>query len=106
MKKINSYWYSKGKFDRKTWRPIDEKNEYLYSIRYFDVSISGWDSINVLLAIEKNSNIDTTKVRNKIKEKFEWWKENEQEDYKRCFGDRKIDDIFVYYEEKLKEGEK
>ena len=52
--------------------------------------------------IEKNSDIDTTEIRNKIKEKFEWWKENEQEDYKRSFGGKKIYDIFEYYEKNIK----
>ena len=182
MKKINADWYSKGKIDRKTWRPTDEKNEYLYSlgwhptkikkedlpkdyiefrsktiwyltgfvrtsgvkdlyytyikenylfkddylyisydrkiqeikdeygydeIRYFNVSISGWDSIKVLLAIEENSKIDTTEIRNKIQEKFEWWKENEQEDYLRAFRGKNVNDIFEYYEKILnKEGDK
>ena len=43
MKKINSYWYSKGKFDRKTWRPIDEKNEYLYSLGWHPTKIKEKD---------------------------------------------------------------
>ena len=71
-------------------------------VRNFDFFICGGDIIKVLFAIEKNSDIDTTKIRNKIKEKFEWWKENEQEDYKRSFGGKKIDDIFEYYEKNIK----
>lgn len=35
MKKINADWYSKGKLDRKTWRPTDEKNKFLYSKGFF-----------------------------------------------------------------------
>lgn len=140
MKKINADWYSKGKLDRKTWRPTDEKNKFLYSkgfyptkikeedlskdyikirsrtiwymtgfvktsgvkdlyytylkenhlfkddylyisyykkiekikgkygndeVRYFDFFICGGDIIKVLFAIEKNSDIDTTEIRNK-----------------------------------------
>ena len=30
MRSINADWYSKGKLDRKTMRPTDEKYEYLY----------------------------------------------------------------------------
>lgn len=71
-------------------------------VRNFDFFICGGDIIKVLFAIEKNSDIDTTEIRNKIKEKFEWWKENEQEDYKRSFGGKKIDDIFEYYEKNIK----
>ena len=51
----------------------------------------------LLFDIEKNSNIDTKKIRNKIKEKFEWWKENEQNDYKRWFKGKEVTDIFEYY---------
>jgi calcineurin-like phosphoesterase family protein len=172
MEKLNSNWYTKGKLDRKTRRPTDQENEFLYSrgmyltkikeedlpsdyikfksrsiwymtgylktsgvkdlyytyikenhlfkddylyisydkkieeikdeygyeeIRYFDFFICGNDIIDILFAIEKNSNIDTTKVRNKIKEKFEWWKENEVDDYKSFFGGKEVNDIFEYY---------
>ena len=32
MARINSNWYTKGKFDRKNWRnTIDTENEFLYS---------------------------------------------------------------------------
>ncbi len=182
MKKINSNWYTRGKYGREWREIIDTENEKLYSmgqyptkikkedlpkdyiqfksrsiwymtgylktsgvkdlyyiytkenhlfkddylyisydkkieeikgkygndeVRYFDFFISGGDIIKILFAIEKNSDIDTTKIRNKIKEKFEWWKENEQDDYERSFGGKKIDDIFEYYEEILsKEGDK
>ena len=181
MRSINADWYSIGRIDRKTWRPTDEENVYLYSlgwhptkikenelpkdyikfrsktiwyligfvrtsgvkdlyytyikenhlfkddylyisydrkiekikdeygyeeIRYFNVSISGWDSIKVLLAIEKNSKIDTTEIKNKIQEKFEWWKENEKEDYVRSFNGKNIDNIFEYYEKRFnREGD-
>lgn len=179
MGKTNANWYSKGKFDRKTWRPTDEKNEFLYSmgryptkikeedlskdyikfrsrtiwymtgfvktsgvkdlyytylkenhlfkddylyisydkkievikgkygndeVRNFDFIISGVDALKVLFAIEKDSDIDTTIVRKKIQDKFEWWKENEKEDYKRAFKDKKIEDIFEYYK-KIFDGE-
>lgn len=83
-------------YDRKIERTKDEFG--FDEIRYFNVSISGWDSIKVLLAIEKNSTIDTTEVRNKIKEKFNWWKEIEQKDYLRAFSGKNVNDIFEYYE--------
>ena len=173
MVKINSNWYTKGKFDRKNWRnTLDIDNEYLYSkgryptkirekdlpkdytkfqsrtiwymtgfvktsgvkdlyytyvkenhlfkddylyISYdkkiekvkdkdgydeiinYDFLICGSNNIDVLFAIEENSNIDTKSIRNKIKEKFEWWKEHEQEDYKRWFEEKEVTDIFEYY---------
>lgn len=173
MVKINSNWYTKGKFDRKNWRnTLDIDNEYLYSkgryptkireedlpkdytkfqsrtiwymtgfvktsgvkdlyytyvkenhlfkddylyISYdkkiekvkdkdgydeiinYDFLICVSNNIDVLFAIEENSNIDTKSIRNKIKEKFEWWKENEQEDYKRWFEEKEVTDIFEYY---------
>ena len=32
MARINSNWYTKGKFDRKNWRnTLDTENEFLYS---------------------------------------------------------------------------
>lgn len=93
----NDYLYIS--YDRK----IEEiKDEYGgEELRYFDFIICGGNIIKVLLAIEKNSDIDTTEVRNKIKEKFKWWKENEQDDYKRSFEGKEIDDIFMYYEKLL-----
>ena len=60
-----------------------------------------------MLAIEKNPKIDTTEIRNKIQEKFEWWKENEQEDYLRAFRGKNVNDIFEYYKRILNtEGDK
>lgn len=173
MARINSNWYTKGKFDTKNWRnTIDVNNEFLYSkgryptkireedlpkdytkfqsrtiwymtgfvktsgvkdlyytyvkenhlfkddylyISYdkkiekvkdkdgydeiinYDFLICVSNNIDVLFAIEENSNIDTKSIRNKIKEKFEWWKENEQEDYKRWFEEKEVTDIFEYY---------
>lgn len=77
------------------------KNRYgNEEIRYFDFFLCGNDIIDVLFSIEKNSDIDTTNIRNKIKEKFEWWKENETEDYKRWSNGKNIDDIFEYYRKK------
>lgn len=75
-----------------------EKNRFgSMKIVNYDFCVCGEDIIPILFEIEKNSRVDTTKVRNKIKEKFEWWKENEQDDYKRFFGGKEIKDIFEYY---------
>lgn len=43
--------------------------------------------------------VDTTIARNKIIEKFEWWKKNEKDDYKSWFKDKDVDDIFKYYKD-------
>lgn len=61
-----------------------------------DVKISGSFIIPILLSIEKYSDIDTSKVRKQILEKFNWWKENCPDDYARAFKDEEID-IFEKY---------
>ena len=63
----------------------------------YDFCICGSDIIPILFGIEKNSQVDTTEVRNKITEKFEWWKKNKIDDYKSWFRGKEIDDIFEYY---------
>lgn len=63
----------------------------------YDFCICGGDNIKVLFAIEENSDVDTKEVRNKITEKFNWWKENEKEDYNRYFDGKEVIDIFEYY---------
>ena len=170
-KRLNSFIYTKGKFDRGYGRPVDTDTEYLYSkgryktkikkedlpddyiefrsgtIRYmtgylktsgvvdidytyflenhifkddylyisykeklkkekasygreyfvnYDVCICGNDIIPILLAIEKNSNINIDKVKEKIYYKVSWYKENCKDEYTREFGNRDID-IFEEY---------
>lgn len=90
------------------------KNDYLYisydkkieeikdeygndEVRYFDFIICGGDVLSILLNIEKNSSIDTTIVKNKINEKFRWWKDNYRNDYIGSYGEKEILDIFEYY---------
>ena len=171
MKRLNSFIYTKGKFDRGYGRPVDTDTEYLYSkgryktkikkedltddyieihsrvIEYmtgylktsgivdidyqyilenhifkddylyisykeklkkektsygreyivnYDVCICGNDIIPILLAIEKNSNINIDKVKEKIYHKVSWYKENCKDEYTREFGNRDID-IFEEY---------
>ena len=75
-----------------------ETDEYGFkrTINY-DFTICGNDIIPVLFAIEKNSSINTTAIRKKIAEKFEWWKEHEKDDYERISHGEEINDIFEYY---------
>ena len=68
----------------------------------YDFCICGGDIIPILFEIEKNSQVNTTKVRNKINEKFEWWKNNEIDDYKSYFNNQEVDDIFEYYKTSIK----
>lgn len=89
----NDYLYIS--YDRKIEKIKDEHGEE--EIRYFDFIICGGDIIKILFAIEENSNIDTTNVRNKIKEKFEWWKDKYNDDYVSIYGKNEILDIFEYY---------
>lgn len=77
-----------------------EKTDYgTENCNNYDICVCGGDIIPILFEIEKNSKIDTTIARNKITEKFEWWKKNEKEDYKSWFKDKDVDDIFKYYED-------
>ena len=79
-----------GKLElKKTYYGIECKN--------YDFCVCGLDNIPILLEIEKNSKVDTTLVRKKIIEKFEWWKTNEKADYERCFNSKEINDIFKYF---------
>lgn len=79
---------------------IIEKTDYgSETCGNYDVCICGSDIIPILFEIEKNSHIDTTKARNKIIEKFEWWKKNEEEEYKRWFKEKDVNDIFEYYKD-------
>lgn len=57
----------------------------------YDICICGNDIIQILLAIKKYSNIDIDKVKKKIKNKINWYRENCKEDYIRQFGDKDID---------------
>ena len=74
-----------------------EKTSYgrEYIVNY-DICICGNDIIPVLLAIEKNSNINIDKVKEKIYYKVSWYKENCKDEYTREFGNRDID-IFEEY---------
>ena len=82
---------------------ISYKNKLSYSddgygfikINSYDIRICGNSIIPVLLEIEKHSNIDTSKVREKIIDKFNWWKEKYPEDYNRFFKNN--EDIFENY---------
>lgn len=76
-----------------------KKEKASYGREYFvnyDVCICGNDIIPILLAIEKNSNINIDKVKEKIYYKVSWYKENCKDEYTREFGNRDID-IFEEY---------
>ena len=99
-----SYWLINQLVRRKKIPCSKVGGKYLFRVQaldeyltHYDFIICGSDNIDVLFAIEENSDIDTTKIRNKIKEKIEWWKENEKDDYIRYFGGKEITDIFEYY---------
>ena len=62
----------------------------------YDICICGNDIIPILLAIEKNYNINIDKVKEKIYYKVSWYKENCKDEYTREFGNRDID-IFEEY---------
>lgn len=82
---------------------ISYKNKLSYSedehgfaeINNYDICICGNSIIPVLLGIEKYSNVDTSKVREKIIDKFNWWKEKYPDDYNRVFKNN--EDVFEKY---------
>lgn len=73
-----------------------ERREGYYEYINYDVRICGNSIISILLGIEKFSNVDTSKVRKQILEKFNWWKENYPSDYEQSFKNKEID-IFEKY---------
>lgn len=62
----------------------------------YDIAVCGNDIIPILLAIKENSNVNIDKVKEKIIDKVDWYKENCKDDYIRQFGDKDID-IFELY---------
>lgn len=78
-----------------------KRTEYGEQTSGYDFSICGNDIIPVLLAIEKYSpNLDTSRARQQITDKFNWWKKNCREDYERWFSGKEIDDIIKYFANK------
>jgi len=75
----------------------------------YDVSISGNSIVDIVLAAEKYSGFDTSKVRAKIEEKRIWLRDNEPEEYARAVGeDRDIFELWIergYVDGKLLQGE-
>ncbi len=68
-----------------------------YDIEDYDICVCGNDIINLVLAAEKYSNYDTSKIRRKIEEKRIWLRDNEPEYYSSYVGEDK--DIFKVWEE-------
>ena len=53
MARINSNWYTKGKFDRKNWRnTLDTENEFLYSKGRYPTKIKKEDLPKIILRFE------------------------------------------------------
>ena len=83
-----------------------EKNSWGYEkFVNYDICICGNDIIPIVLAIKKYSNINIDKVKQKIQDKVNWYRENCREDYIRQFGDREID-IFEFMINIMKKEEK
>ena len=61
----------------------------------YDVCICGNDIINIVLAAEKYSGIDTSSVRAKIEEKRIWLRDNEPDEYQMAVGEDT--DIFTLW---------
>ena len=74
-----------------------EKNELGFEdyINY-DLVVCGNDIVRILLAIEKNSKVDIEHIKEKIYDKFYWWKDNCSDDYKRCFGEKEVDVFEIF----------
>lgn len=71
----------------------------------YDVCISGNDIVDIVLAAEKYSGLDTRNVRKKIEEKRVWLRDNEPDFYDWAVGeDRDIFDLWIskgYVDSKL-----
>lgn len=68
-------------------------------IEGYDVCVCGNDIIGIVLAAEKYSGFDTSKVRDEIEKKRIWLRDNEPDYYKECsLEDR---DIFEQWKEKV-----
>jgi len=63
----------------------------------YEVVICGKDIIPVLLAIKKNSSINTDEIQEQLTQKFNWWKTEYPEEYKKLFNNENVKDIFNYY---------
>ena len=61
----------------------------------YDVCICGNDIINIVLAAEKYSGIDTSSVRARIEEKRIWLRDNEPDEYQMAVGEDT--DIFTLW---------
>lgn len=62
----------------------------------YDVSISGNNIVDIVLAAEKHSGFDTSKVRAKIEEKRVWLRDHEPDCYARAVGeDRDIFELWI-----------
>ena len=80
-------------------KKVDETEGIFRIMDYvdYDVCVCGNDIINIVLAAEKYSGVDTTEVRAGIEEKRVWLRENEPEYYAEIVGEDK--DIFTLYKE-------
>lgn len=62
----------------------------------YDIVVCGNDIIPILLSIKKYSNVDLDKVKRKVNDKVDWYREKYKDDYIRQFGDKEIDIFEVY----------
>lgn len=76
-----------------------ERNRWGYDdIANYDVAISGNSIVDIVLAAEKYSGFDTSKVRTKIEEKRVWLRDHEPDFYASAVGEDK--DIFELWMER------
>ena len=103
MSRINSNWYTKGKFDRKNWRnTIDTENEFLYSKGRYPTKIKEEDLPKDYTEVRSRTIwymkgfVKTSGVKDLY---YTYIKENHlfKDDYKRYFEGKEITDIFEYY---------
>lgn len=83
----------KLKFEKNKWDSYDYIN--------YDICVCGGSIIPILFSIEKYSNFNVDKVKDKIYDKVKWFKENCEFEYNEFFGNKDID-IFEYYKERNK----
>ena len=70
----------------------------------YDICICGNSIVPILLYIEKYSDFNIDKIKEKIYGKIKWLKENYENEYNQFFANKDTD-IFQYYKNKMLNSE-
>lgn len=87
----------KLKFRKNKWGSKDYIN--------YDICICGNSIVPILLYIEKYSNFNINRIKQKIYDKIEWFKKNYEYEYNQFFENKNVD-IFEYYKNIINKSSK